>query len=309
MTDPDQTPCPVCTHPATVHHPAGGCQAGTLSDPCGCALSGEGVMQDAGAAVRPATPYRPDVPKLRALLAETPDLAAEVEATRDHPNPGAKAARGAPTSGPRPPTDIATLYALLPDGDADYEGRGLRGVLAMCCRLVIEEMADVLPTADIPPWPSDTWAGICGWLDTTLDWWTTTPWAADIDSDIRAVHDELRELARVRREPVYLCPKCGDVMRLQDGGQWLRCDSGHDEPADLEARYRRRPMAPSSALADEFGITQGLIRLWKHRGKLTSTEIRDGELWAYPWDILLLSNPAIAEAVATREALRTRSSS
>ena len=95
----------------------------------------------------------------RRQLATIPELALEVEATRDHPNPDGRPERHNAVPGSRPPTNLPMLHATMPDGDADYVGRGLRGELAMCVRLVVEEMADVLPTAQIPAWPSDTWAG------------------------------------------------------------------------------------------------------------------------------------------------------
>ncbi len=240
---------------------------------------------------------------VRQQLMAIPELALEVEATRDHPNPDGRPERHNAVPGSRPPTDLAMLHAVMPDGDADYVGRGLRGELAMCVRLVIEEMADVLPTSDIPTYPSDTWSGICAWLDATHCWWSETQWAADIVADVARVHAQLSELCRVQREPTYRCPKCRDVMRLQAGGQWLRCDSGHEESADLERRHRRRPMAPVSSLAEEFGVDPQQIYDWKRRGRLSGTRRQAGELWCWPWDILLLANPVIAEAIATREAL------
>ena len=195
------------------------------------------------------------------------------------------------------------LYATMPAGDAEYGGQaGLRGVLVMCCRLVVEEMVDVGVT-DIPAWPSDTWAGICGWLAGTADWWTGTAWAGDIDDDIHRVHAELSSLARVQREAFYRCPRCDAPMRLQPGGQWLLCDAGHQESAQLEASYRRRPMAPVAELAAEFGVAPDLIWQWRHRGKLPRSERRGRELWAHPWDILLLARPAIREAIAVRESV------
>ena len=281
-------------------HTLDGCQAGTYSNPCGCALSAEGVTQEHGAQPSPRERTL-DKGKIVRTLGEIVDLAAEVQATRDAPNPGQRSARSAPVPGSRPPTDVRTMHALWPDGDADYVGRGLRGELAMCCRLVVEEMADT--GTDIPDWPSDTWAGITGWLTQTVDSWIECPWADDIDRDIARIAGELRSLARVTRDPVYRCPQCDAPLRLQAGGRWLLCDSGHEESADLEAVYRRRPLAPASAVASEFGVTPEAIRQWRHRGKLPGSRSKGGELWVHPWSVLLLAQPVIGEAIATREAM------
>ena len=237
------------------------------------------------------------------LLTEIPDLAAEVEATLYAPHRDGRAARGRSVPASRPPVSIPMLYATLPAGDAEYGGQsGLRGTLAMCCRIVIEEMADE-GLIDIPDWPADTWAGICDWLTATADWWTETAWADDILRDITTVHAELSAYARVQREVSYRCPRCSAPMHLQSGGQWLQCDAGHQESARLEASYRRRPMAPARELAAEFGVTAKQIYNWRARGELPAVDHRGGELWAYPWDVLLLANPSIAEAIATRDTL------
>ena len=239
-----------------------------------------------------------------ALLRQIPELALEVEMTRDHPNPdGEQAFTSRPETGSRPPTDLAALHATMPDGDADYAGRGLRGTLGMCVRLVIEEMADSGPTAEVPDYPSDTWSGICGWLASAHPAWSVMPWADDIVHDIRQVHRDLSNLARVQAEPSYRCRRCGDPMRLQPGGAWLLCDSGHTETADLEKQWRRRPALPDYLAAAELGLTVERIRVWRSRGKIKPTKVEAGRPWYLPWDLLLLANPGVAEAVRRAEAL------
>ena len=60
---------------------------------------------------------------VRQQLMAIPELALEVEATRDHPNPDGRPERHNAVPGSRPPTDLAMLHAVMPDGDADYVGR------------------------------------------------------------------------------------------------------------------------------------------------------------------------------------------
>lgn len=242
-----------------------------------------------------------DPDQIRLHLSAIPDLAVEVEQTRDHPNPAGGNKGGRRPAGSRPPTDVAMLHAVLPDGDRLYAGKGLRGQLGMCVRLVREEMQDTMSVLDMPDYPSDTWAGITGWLTETLDWWIATPWADDVAADVKQVHATLRVLARARDEPAYDCPKCGDVMRLQSGGKWLRCDSGHEEEADLEARYRRRPPMPGSLCAAELKISEDTIATWRKRRLLQSVRKEGGKHWYLIWDVLLLAHPSVADAVTRRE--------
>lgn len=238
-------------------------------------------------------------------LRELPELAVEVELTRDAPNPGEQAAtssRTPPSS--RPPLNLAMLHALLPDGGRDYVGLGLRGQLGMCVRMIVEEMADQDLTMDIPVYPSDTWSGVTDWLVATHPWWSEQQWADDVEAEVRSVHSTLRNLAREQRAPIYHCPKCHGALLLQPGATWLRCnDCEHQESADLEARYRRRPPSPASVICEEFGVTRDRLRLWRHRRRLKVARTAMGEPWYYPWDVLLLANPVIAEAIEKRESL------
>lgn len=63
MTDPEDVTCD-CGHTARIHT-IDGCQSGTLSDPCRCALSSEGVAQQWGPepdVVEPTGPAKADCP-------------------------------------------------------------------------------------------------------------------------------------------------------------------------------------------------------------------------------------------------------
>lgn len=230
------------------------------------------------------------------MLNAIPDLAVEVAATRDHPHRGAESEKTSkPKAGSKPPTNLAALHAEMGDD------RGLRGTLAMCVRLVIDEWADT-STSDIPDYPTDTWEGICEWLAGTEATWVAMPWADDIDSDIRQVHGQLRMLARAPRQDLGLaCRRCGDPLRLQDGGEWLLCDSGHSEEADLQKRYRRAPAMKEPDVAEEFGIRVGRIRVWRSRKAIKPAYTEAGVHWYYPWDILLLTYPWVADMLAERE--------
>lgn len=230
-----------------------------------------------------------------AELAAIPDLALEVETTRYAPNPTDRPARSNSTPGSRPPLSIAMLHALMPAGDEPGQQAGLRGTLAMDVRLIIEELAELEWTFALPPWPSDTWAGICDWLTRTHPWWSTTDWADDIARDIHRVHAELRDLARVPRPARYRCP--GEPVPGPLPVEQYRCSLGHTHPADVARTWPRRPLTPAVDVAAELGIRVDRIRQWRHRGKLRHWEHRDGRIWVQPWEVLLLARPDIAAAL------------
>lgn len=212
-------------------------------------------------------------PTPAAMLAEIVSLAVEVEATKIAPNPdGARPRVMRPALGSRPPVSVGAVHALTADGDRPYVGIGLRGQLGMCVRLIIEEMSDdpALTTADIPNYPPDTWAGICGWLVATCDYWTATLWADDIRHDIGDVRNTLRNLARVPPPLRLECPRCRFPVHEQAGGAYYRCEAGHiiDHHAEVR-RMGALQHAPLAEVADLLAIPSGTLRRWAADGLIS----------------------------------------
>lgn len=242
------------------------------------------------------------------MLEDIPALAAEVAETRDAPNPGMRPGRHVrPAPGPKPPTNLASLHALM----AAAQG-GLRAELVTSVRLIVDEMADDpgIATDAIPDWPADTWDDLCQWLTDTAWWWQRQPWAGDVEGTPRSQHEpatglrkvwgELRDLARVPRPLVIPCPTCGATMQPIDGGHMMQCTEGHEESANLEQQWRFKPAAPIAEVADKLKMPEKTIRTWIRRRKLKTTD--DGRVW--PWDALLLRHPDIADAIAARDTQR-----
>ena len=207
------------------------------------------------------------------MLAQIPDLAAEVAATRDHPNPSDRTERKQRTiPGPKPPTDLAMLHACM-----EGEAGGLRSELVTCVQLVVEEMLDALPTAEVPDWPADTWDAICQWLAGTHHWWVLQPWSGDVEASVERCWRQLRALTREPKpiELACLTEGCHGVIRpIYDDGvdrTWPDlCENGHrvDRHAMAERARQAIPMTLGQIAAEvkrpyktvESWVTQGLLR-------------------------------------------------
>lgn len=229
---------------------------------------------------------------ITAVLAEIPDLVAEVECTAaiGAPNPSVKVQIRRPLPDSRPPTDLAVIDLLRTDplegafiGKPKDDGHDttshLLDRLGICCRLVAEERAE----AGLPqPEPGyGTWAGVCRYLTATIDWWTSEPGVSeDVDWEVRQIWKTLRTAARAPRdEPIPLrCPVigCGDRAELQPGGQWLLCDSGHRR--DIKAEKMRFLSMQEWTLAQcrhklvehlSQSVHAKTMEAWVQRGKLT----------------------------------------
>lgn len=236
------------------------------------------------------------------MLHDIPHLAAEVAATRDHPNPSDRTERKQRTvPGPKPPTDLAMLHACM-----EGEAGGLRAELITCVRLVVEEMLDALPTAEVPDWPADTWDAICQWLTDAHHWWVLQPWAGDVEASVERCWRQLRALTRpvLRR---WLCPDCREPMQWQDG-DYFTCPTGHEHPGplELERQWRRRPRATIGDIITRFRdeleitLTKNQIWQWHHRGKLRSAGKKGREQTFLPWDVLCCIYPDLTDALDGR---------
>lgn len=249
------------------------------------------------------------------FLHEIPDLALEAVMTIDHPH------RGSATEGHKPtkaasypaPTNLHALVALWVPTDADIDRGDPTGSLLLelltAVRVVVEEFADDKPQwADpLPDWPDHTWTAVCAWLRLCAPLWSSDAFTEDwVGSAVRRAYTGLRALTRAPKEVRYICPECGDQMRLQAGDQWFQCDSGHQIEATYDPAIRREPAAPTSEICARFNVTPNDLANWRRRGKLTPHKpggagSHEQAMW-FPWDVFLIQRPDIAQAVAAREA-------
>lgn len=239
------------------------------------------------------------------MLAELPNLAAEVFLTWTTPNPAPKADRTIRSvPGSRPPTRLDVWDALRPDQKGD-----LRLLHGWC--ITIDEVSD----GELAPIPEQTptWNGVARYLTETWPWWRTHELADDCTHEISAVHGRLRTLARTPRTPHYVCSTCGGRAHPQPGGQWMRCDEGHEQSGigAIRDQFRRlRPMT-SQAMEEHYGDTIGLnaatIASWARRGWLQEAgRVLIRHKWRptyHPWDVIqVLYRHDTAAAVAERSA-------
>lgn len=242
---------------------------------------------------------------IRDMLADIPLLAAEVLWTEGAPNPGDNRVRTTGKPGSRTPGDLDVFEVTVMEAGNHTATLYPLPRLAECSRLIWEALdpdeEEALGRPGDPGWTNE-----CSWL------WAAWPIAQSaldasaidwVHHEIASVYAMLADKVRLHREKSYTCPKCGDAMRLQEGGQYLRCDSGHEESANLEARYRRMPALPLGMAASVMGVNEATLRTWKHRRRLTAARVERGTPWFFPWDVLLLKHPDIAEAVNRREGM------
>lgn len=204
-------------------------------------------------------------------LHELPDLAAEVFLTWGHPNPTDRPAYRTRRVHPPAPADLDALDCLRADE------HGLLFRLAQCVRAVVEDMpAHPGDLADKPTWVSES-----EWLIAHAQDWRHDEFLAElVGSEVAEIHRDLSRAARVVPPLRLECPRCHDRLRLQDGGRWLRCDSGHivESGPEIERAGRLASMTYAE-LSRELGIAEGTLRRWRHEGLLVPDDsLRAGQL-------------------------------
>nr|DAF00042.1 MAG TPA: antitoxin [Caudoviricetes sp.] len=187
-------------------------------------------------------------------LRELPGLAAEVFLTWGHPNPTGRPPVATKRVFPPAPADLDALDCLRPGG--------LLFRLTQCVRAVVEEMPEHPADLDDPP----TWVSESTWLAAHASDWQPDAFLAEfVATEVNEIHRELSRVARMQ-PPLHLeCPRCRDILRVQPGERWLRCDSGHviDSGPEIERAGRLVSMTYAE-LSRELGIPEGTLRRWRH---------------------------------------------
>lgn len=247
---------------------------------------------------------------IRDMLKRIPELAAEVDATRYAPNPSGHVERHPLTFESRPPMSIEMFEALRPI-DPDSETDTPLWHLAQAVKAAWQELyaAGVDMSAYPAPAAEPSYATESGWLLLVLDEFLAVAEPAAIDflagedrhnpGEITACYRELSRLAREPRPVRYRCPDCDDVLRVQPGGEWSLCDSGHQHPGPRQIASRVWGMAPVPAAVIEATLRLPAQTLWqwKKRGKVKPA-YTDGRIdyWS-PKDVLLVMYPDMAEVL------------
>ncbi|MFW6598133.1 hypothetical protein ACQBAU_16245 [Propionibacteriaceae bacterium Y2011] len=239
-------------------------------------------------------PPTTDYDRATAQLAELPGLAREVWDTRYAPNPTPRANRLTRTPpGSKPPTRLALVdvYRLDEKGhlatlwgavDAIHKHRGDHGLTE-------------------PALPHATWQHAAAWLASTHTWWDGQHnLVGPVTAAIAYVHQILLDLARPPRTGAYPCTRtgCPGTAHPQPGGQWMRCEYGHEVEGIGAARARLQRRGPMTAqqIESEYGIKAATVRRWKSDGLITPTGTiranargRSADLWN-PWDVLQIEH-------------------
>lgn len=248
------------------------------------------------------------------LLAEIPALAAQLRPFLiPSNNPGSDGPRPAPTS--RPPLNVDLLDLIA--------GREL----SYWVMLAIDEMTEQGTEPTNPPSSREpTITDNCTWLTNNADWITehnpdapeitnrktgkTVPAFTGFPTAIRQLHAAYQRAAGNIPGPKISCPKCGNSAFIE--GEWLICREVEEHARtvkDIEHDYRRRPAMTPDDLSNEFQVTAQQLHEWTRRGKLhaagdhkTGGRGRPKKIF-WPWDVFLLQNPTIAEALEARDAV------
>lgn len=141
---------------------------------------------------------------------------------------------------------------------------------------------------------------------TLIEYWDficEQDWAETMADQISDVTGQVKAALRIPREQRFACIQCGNPAYLQFGDNFLICNEGHEVSVrNLEEQQRRRPALPIDDITAEFGITKERIYSWHKRKQIKPMEGSKPLTW-FPWDVILLTNPALADAIKAREAM------
>jgi hypothetical protein len=176
---------------------------------------------------------------------------------------------------------------------------GVAGLLETWVRILWEEMPELPDLTEQATVRSEASVLVEHWA-----WISEQGWAEELANDVTAVTEDVRAALGEPKEQKYLCPECRNPAYLVPGGI-LSCQEGHERVVrDLEQQQRRRPMATTKEICDEFGplgVNANLLRQWKFRRKIKPARTDHGQNWWWPWDVFCLVNPDIADALNLRD--------
>lgn len=264
-----------------------------------------------------------DLDDTRRHLREITDLHAQVGSylTPGSVPPDPDARRGSGSKS-RPPivVDVVDLVAgrksgwlgWQPGDDVEYLDQsgwrhGIRGTLELWVMLLEAEMAD--QGRSFTPCELDTLATVTGWLTFHLEWIVEHHGRdnGNFVGDIGRMHRALQRACGVRPEQTYVCPKCRARAFLDHTTRFLVCETGEHEVGieNLEMNQRRRSAMPTKDIIKEFPVTAKELHNASRglRPKIRPTHGPDGDIRWYPWDVLRLLNPDLAEAIEHRDSV------
>jgi len=201
-------------------------------------------------------------------------------------------------------------------GEPDRDLRhGVHGTLDLWGFLILSELPDVGRRRDEPEVSDDPQKAtmqelaadvtrMCEWLAFDLAW--IVQHHADFAKSISRVHRALQHACGIRPPLKLACPRCGEPAFIDETARFLVCqlDAAHEVGIDqIETRWRRRPARPTREITKEFPITAKELHNASRgaRPRITPANGPDGDIRWYPWDVLRLLNPDLAEVIDARD--------
>jgi hypothetical protein len=173
---------------------------------------------------------------------------------------------------------------------------GAAALLESWTRIVNEEMAEPPDMAEVASARSEASVLIEVW-----DWVEDQAWGEELADDVIALGRRVRNALGVKREPKFACIKCGNRAYLRFGDNFLVCEEGHEVSVrELEEQQRRRPAVSIEQIMYEFGVSRERIYGWTKRKQVTPME-GSRPMKLFPWDVILLVNPDLADAIKIRD--------
>lgn len=236
------------------------------------------------------------------MLDLLPSLIREAVATIDAPNPEDRIHVRHTRTDPPVFSQIRLLRLANPASESS-----LFRDLEACSRIIWEQFDTDARRQHPQPVGELSWGAELAWLRSA---WPDAQAYLDkqdllwITAEIRHITETFAALARVHKQPRYLCPTsgCREQMHLGDD-DWMTCDAGHQHPGPkrLEREWRRKPPMPTRALCEALRIPEGTVWRWHHEGRIVPSRQEGRTLFWLPWDVIVLRYPDIAEAIDNRD--------
>lgn len=255
-------------------------------------------------------------------IQQMPDLVAELAALGQTRNPDGDAralTRSVP--GPRPPARIDSIDIL--DRPGGQSPPLLEALVLYVSRPIWEAFDPDTRTAHPQPLGTPTWARECAWLTGVWAESRSILDAADmamVDDELATIYAEVAQAVSLYRPRLAMtCPQCGAAMELVGEGlkavfvctatRWQADRHEEKGPAALELEWRYHPpMTRRQLLAKlgDSGLTAKKLDNWCNASRKLKPVARGGgrgrQNTYWPWDVVRLMWPAIADAIDERDA-------